>query len=137
MMRCVLALDRPDPRAEEARLHIIKTNLSRIPDPVGITLADTGPEISARVPEGQRFDTLKDRACAFLELRLRKGPLPASSLYEEAEQAGIGKRTLLAAKEKLGVVALHPDKEYKTWRWSLGIKTDDVSEEPPLPYRDD
>jgi len=121
MMRSVIALDKPDPRDAKLRLHVIKSNLVKLPTACGLTLAESGgvPETSPTAPAPARVQTMTERAIEFLEARLSSGPRIADELYYEGKQVGIGERTLRVAKDKLGIIPLPRDKKNPKWRWAL------------------
>ncbi len=128
MMRTVVALDKPDPRADALRLHVIKNNLERIPEPLGLELAATGgaPVPVSEAPRAQRAETLTERACDFLESRLKDGPRTPDEIYYEAKQIGISERTVQIAKKKLEIVSIAADSTNPKWRWALrGVPPDD------------
>lgn len=55
-------------------------------------------------------------ATKFLENLLARGPLMASELFDQAEQAGISRATLRRAKAELGIT---PRKTAEGWVWTL------------------
>jgi hypothetical protein len=47
--------------------------------------------------------TPREKAEAFLERELQKGPMPAKKLFEKAQRQGLSLKTLRRAKKELGV----------------------------------
>ena len=105
----------PDRRA----LAVSKNNLAAFPETVGYELVSAGPfgvgkvrwlgslGLSAddlvRPPGGEAPTPAQDAAADFLLDALADGPRLARELYAEAEAAGIAKKTLKRAKDRLGV----------------------------------
>ena len=117
--RVVWALDVPDV-AEKAnkRLSVIKSNLAKFPDPVGMTIDETGVRFGA-APEAPRPETRADQAIDLLLNLLQGGPRPANEIEQEFNDAGISIATLKRGKAKLGVVSI---KDRTGWKWSLPAK---------------
>ena len=101
--RVVWALDKPDPVAEAVRLRVIKSNLSQLPLPIGLTISGHGVEFG-EVPEVYREPTAMDRAVEFLRYQLEQNPQPLTHLLTEAKAEGISERSLHRAKDTAGVV---------------------------------
>ena len=102
--RVVWALDKPDLADEAVRLRVIKSNLSQLPPPLGLTISGQGVEFG-EAPETYREPTAMDEAIEFLRCQLERKPRPRFELLPEAEAQGIRPRTLDRAKRKAGVVS--------------------------------
>lgn len=117
MSRVIWGIDAPDPnRRERRRLVVVKSNLSKLPDPLGFEISEAGITW-CQAPSEPRTETVQDRAEEFLLATLGKEPLSAAYIFEEANQAGISERTLKRAKATLGIVSVK-DKGGR-WVWSL------------------
>lgn len=121
--RLVWALDTPDPgRPDTRRLSVIKSNLARFPEPVGLTISDDGITFVA-APEKPKTETQQDKAADLLLALLDDGPVPSTDLKEEVEGAGVSWYAAQRAKEKLGVVAVRRDNR---WFWSLPADVEEI-----------
>lgn len=117
--RCVWAIDKPDALVpDRIRLHQIKNNLARFPEPCGFEISETGITFTD-APGEPKVETQRDKAADLLLALLRDGPILATEMYQEAEGAGIGKATLNRAKKALGVVARRKE---GCWWWALPAK---------------
>lgn len=119
MMRVVIAIDQPDVTNKALRMRVIKSNLSLMPEPVGIELRADGPVRLDWSPSVPRPMSAADRACEFLVARLQQGPRPAIEMLEEAKQLGISQASLIRARAKLMIVVARIEDH---WEWSLPVK---------------
>ena len=117
--RLVWALDVPDPGTPlRKRLAVIKSNLSRFPDPIGIaSIEDSGVQFGT-APTEPRQESLLDRACELLLTLLHNGPVLVADLEKEQKGAGMSWDTFKRAKERLGIVARR-DGHARAWLWAL------------------
>lgn len=114
--RVVWALDVPDQtQPERKRLHVIKSNLARYPQPIGLTIDDDGVHFGA-APESPRDETMVDKAADLLLALLQAGPIRATQVYEEGKQASFSESAIRRAQKRLGVVAR---KTGNVWYWAL------------------
>jgi hypothetical protein len=114
--RIVWALDVPDPGDKETkRLAVVKSNLARFPEPVGVKWSEDMIGF-ADAPEVPQMETVAGKAMDLLTAILEREPLPYHSVENEFQQAGISKRTLERAKIKLGVIST---KKHDGWYWGL------------------
>jgi putative DNA primase/helicase len=117
--RLVWALDVPDPKIRDIkRMQVIKSNLSKFPDPVGVTIDGTGVKF-VDAPETPKIETKLDQAIDLLMALLQANPVAATQIETEFNQAGISNPTMKKAKAKLGVVSV---KTKTGWMWSLPAK---------------
>ena len=113
--RSILALERPDPNLEAVRVKQIKNNLTKKPDDLGFEWADN--LLAFRdAPQEPKVETMKDQAINLLQLLLKDGPVAATEIYTEAEEAGMSKNTMRAAKKALGIAARQ---SAGRWHWAL------------------
>lgn len=127
--RVVWALDAPNANeADHRRLSVIKSNLGRFPEAVGMRIADTGVTFDA-APQAPKPETQADKAIDLLRALLARGPMKVSDLETEANGAGISWRTFNTAKEKLGIVARKERTRGGAWTWALPYRTADTGEE--------
>lgn len=133
----LLAADPDNPDTGRV-LAVAKSNLARIPPSLRLQLVQEEGHDFATVFWGDVCDLsasrllaagqdspsrrAKDTAKDFLSDALVDGPVAASEIEAEAEEAGIAKRTLKRAKKQLGVTATKigkPGEEDQHWVWAL------------------
>lgn len=114
--RVIWAIDTPNLQDKETkRLSVIKSNLAKKPEPIGFVIND---EITfTDAPEKPKVETLQDRGVDLLLNLLSKGAMPAKTIEEEFDGAGLSKRTLWEAKKALAIVSTKQPQ--KGWLWSL------------------
>lgn len=129
--RSVIALHRLEDgdQTSPVRVESIKSTFCAPPEPFGFTVTDRGL-VFGEAPEAIRPVTQQDKAADLLLTLLKSGPVASSKLYEEAEGAGISKRTLKIAKKNLGVVANRQGGASGHWEWALPARLGD--EEIPV-----
>jgi putative DNA primase/helicase len=117
--RVILAIDVPDPKDKEAkRLSVIKNNLARFAEPVGLSIDGEGVAFGD-APQEPYTETLQERAADLLLMLLASGPMPSADIRKEVEEAGLSWHAAKRAKEKLGIAVIKPD---GVWHWSLPAK---------------
>ncbi len=120
--RVVWALDTPDPQDKETRrLSQVKNNLSRTPQPLGLTIGAAGVTF-VDAPEAPRQVSQQDAAINFLLALLATEALPAEEVLEQAKLAGHSERTVKRAKDKIGVVSMKKGGGSGPWLWGLPAK---------------
>ncbi|MBA2715246.1 MAG: AAA family ATPase, partial [Rubrobacteraceae bacterium] len=130
-----------DPQDENRRvLASTKNNLSMPPASLmfGLEEAESGSvrvnwlgqsEVSAKdilaTPQDQEHADARSEAVEFLNEVLVDGPVAASQVKEEAEDAGISERTLARAKKAVGVISYREGEAGKRgkgqWLWKLPV----------------
>jgi hypothetical protein len=96
--------DRNGPR----RLEIVKTNLARYPEPLGMELKPLHPkgvwlEYTSEPPQPYQQPTKIDECSEWLVGVLDEaGPLRPQEIVEQAETEGFSRRTVYRARSKLG-----------------------------------
>ena len=116
--KVIWAIDTPDiTNKENKRLKIIKNNLAKLPNPLGMTISDQGVGFG-EAPKAARVETQTDKAADILISLLTKQPMKANDIMDEIEQAGISWHTAKIAKEKIKIVSI---KKVDGWYWSLPI----------------
>ncbi len=118
LARTVWALERPNPASALLRLRVIKSNVARIPDALGLKTTDRGIEWTEEVPAQPRKKTKEEEAMDFLHEALKSGPRLGKELEEEADQDGITTATLRRASKRLGVIKEKRKKD-GLWEWKL------------------
>jgi len=122
MVRCQIAIDRPDPKGEWRRVQVLGENLGVAPQPIGFRFVQGGLEFGP-APEKGRKKTEKDDAEDWLRQRMKPGEIyKASDLQAEALQHGHSNRTIRkAATERLRIFPrpLREDGKIKEWDWKL------------------
>lgn len=122
--RVVWALDIPNPTDKEhKRLSVIKNNLARFSESIGLRIASTGVAFG-NAPAIPHKETLQDRAEDLLLAILNQGNgrRLASEIIEELEQAGISKHAGYRAKDTLNLVSF---KDGSRWYWALPVQEED------------
>jgi replicative DNA helicase len=120
--RMVWALDTPDPNDEETRrLAVIKSNLARFPEPLGLRVTEQGV-LSCSAPEPPRSTSVIDQAIEALRTLLEHGPMPATEIFVELREMGVSESTARRAQRKLGI---KPRKEARAWMWGLPAAEED------------
>ncbi len=97
------------------RLSVIKSNLARFPERIGLTIDDQGVKFGI-APEPPRVETVTDKAADLLMALLSDEPMRATVIEDEFKQAGISWKTANIAKKKLGISAI---RKADGWYWSL------------------
>lgn len=113
--RVIWALDTPDRGSPRLRLSMIKNNLRRLAEPIGVEFTETGVTFGD-APKEPHVETLKEKAADLLLVLLQHGPMKGEDVYLEGEQAGISKRTIGDAKRALKIVSIRKD---DGWYWGL------------------
>jgi len=114
--RLVWALDAPNPTHPEAlRLSVIKSNLARFPEPLGLSIAEGGLTFAA-APKAEKEPSAEEAAETFLLDLLSAGPVESADVLAEARRAGIAEKTLRRAKDRLWVRSF---RDGGLWCWEL------------------
>ncbi len=121
-VRMVWALDCPSGATNgPRRLSVIKSNLARIPKPIGMVIGEENGVFSVEfgpAPEGPKIESQVERAMAVVEQTLADGPKYAVDMETVARVEGISWRTMMAAKRRLGVRAeKEAGSQNGRWRW--------------------
>jgi hypothetical protein len=119
--RVIIALDRPDPEAEAARLAVIKSNLAKMPKALGFTISEEGIDFRHEAPRAPRGDSAIAKAEEFLRVTLQSAPMRWRDLERIASDARVSRNSLYGARENIGIVAV-PDPDDPSGRgrlWSL------------------
>lgn len=104
--RVVWAIDSPDPLDQgNWRLHVIKSNLARFPEPIGFHIGDNAIPRFGPPPSPPRSTSMLQEAVGFLLERLSAGPQKGTEMFDEAKERGISPATLKRAKASLHVVS--------------------------------
>jgi len=119
--RLIWALDAPDQtNVDNKRLSVIKSNLAKKPEPIGVTIGKDGAATFGAAPVLPHVETVADKAADLLMALLSDQPMPATELEKEMEHAGISWVSAKRAKQKLGIVSIR--KEDSKWYWSLPVR---------------
>ncbi len=81
-------------------------------------------------PDEQEDGSVLKEAEALLNALLADGPMPAKEAKREAREAGVSERSLIRAKEKLGITS-NKRGMYGPWYWSLASHDSKATEAPP------
>lgn len=117
--RSVIAIDSPDPDdRNRVRVHVIKSNLCKPPEPIGFCFEEHGAQYSD-APTKARNETQMDRAVELLRVLLQKGPMKALEVLEQGKGMTISERTMRSAKKKLGVVDTREGGRHGHSMWAM------------------
>ena len=120
MARVVWGIDQPNPEDDARRLSMVKSNLTKSPEPLGFEMTDEGIIWSA-APVEPRGETQVDRAVSFLSIALRRSPKSVLELFSEGEQAGLSVMTLRRAKDRLRIIATKTKGISGRGGWTWGL----------------
>jgi len=113
--RLIWALDAPDVgHIDNKRLSVIKSNLGKKPEPVGVMIDNIGVLFGA-APEKPHIETLLDKAIDLLMSLLGSEPVRSTIIDDEFKQAGLSRRAQNDDKQKQNIIA--PQKS-DGWYWS-------------------
>ena len=115
--RMVWAVDQPDPKDNQKRLKVIKSNLGLLPDPIGFLITSKGIEYQPlnEKKSKRQIELAKEFLCDVLS----SGSVLASEVENLAEQKSITKRTLDSAKGEIGVISNKSREVNGAWVWCL------------------
>lgn len=117
--RVVWALDSPDPNNKDAkRLQVIKSNLARFPEPIGMSVNGQGVMFSTS-PNTPKKRTVVDDACDLLTSLLSNGREWAQMIESEFDSAGLSWDSAKRAKKGLGILS---KKDGDRWYWYFPAK---------------
>jgi hypothetical protein len=117
--RLVWALDVPDStRPDDIRLGVIKSNLEKFPDPLGMKISESGMTFG-EAPEPPKTETVTDRAVELLLSMLDDGPISMNEIRDALDANNISERTAREAKKRLGIVSVRVGGRDGNWLWSL------------------
>jgi hypothetical protein len=109
-------LDTPDlTNKDNRRLSVIKSNLGKKPEPIGVIIDDGGVNFGA-APQLPHTETVSDKAADLLLSLLADEPIRSKIIEDEFKQAGLSWRAKDNAKKKLKIVTF---KKNDGWYWSL------------------
>jgi len=123
LARTVWAISQPDPNSPELKkMYVIKSNLDKFPEPLGLTITEEGV-VPSELPRSlvryssQAPVTLKkaEQAAAFLETLFKDGPVPSAKVEQAVKEAGLSYHAAKRAKTKLGLISDEWDGT-KWWR---------------------
>lgn len=115
--RLVWAIDKPDPSQDVKRLHVIKSNLARWPEPIGLAIDDNGVGFCA-APSMPVPVTLKDQASDVIRDLLNTGAVPVKDVREAIDGAGLSWHAAKRAKQAMGIESV---KVGGTWVWQYPL----------------
>jgi len=116
--RVIWALDDPDSSSGNKRLRVIKSNLGDKPNPIGYRVDENGVHFG-NTPMLISKISAAEEAANFLRSILQDGPVNAQEIYKTADEFGIQKRTLNAAKSILGISSEKEREKNGKWLWEL------------------
>ncbi len=120
MVRCQIAVDRPDPKSKWCRVRVLGENLGNAPQPIGFRITEQGLEFGP-APEKPSKAPAKDDAKKWLEANMKPGEWhKAAELQDSAEDDGFSETALRRARNELGIVKPnHVRKTSDGWEWKL------------------
>ncbi len=118
--RVVMALDVPDASNKDLkRLQVIKSNLSKFPQPLGLEITGDGIVFTTAPKKEQKQTALNEAGELLMYLwdnRQKEHKLWVSDLQHEAEKGGVSWKSMLRAKDELGFKSKKKDNR---WYWYL------------------
>ena len=118
--RVVWGVDRPDPQNDQqARMYMVKNNLSPRLDPIGFTRGDHGLSFGDD-PTMEAPKSARQQAAEFLLKFLADGPKASKDVKKKAEEREFSESTLNRAKADLGIKS---DRVGDHWTMALPSKT--------------
>ena len=117
--RIIIGLNIPNPDFPDKRkLEVIKNNLGKYPEPIGISITDHGIDTILDIEKWSNPKSVSQKALAkqFLTEILCDGCKLSSNILTEAKNKEINEQTLRRAKEDLGIRAR---REGKFWVWEF------------------
>ena len=127
MVRCQIAIDRPDKSSEWRRVQVLGENLGIAPQPIGFRFTDTGLEFG-EAPEKPGNNSVKDKAGDHLREVMKTGEwYLAETMISGAKQFGFSNNAIQRAREDLGItlgtgfIRQREDGKYE-WGLPLGNK---------------
>ncbi len=106
--------DFPDKR----KLHVIKSNLGKYPESIGISITDHGIETVGDIDQyaNKQNVTQRDRAKDYLREYLKDGYKPSKMIYQKGKEKGLDQQTLKRAKDDLGIIVR---RQGPGWVWEF------------------
>jgi len=128
--RVIWAIDSPDETDDlHRRLSVVKNNLAPYAPPIGFRIADGGITFTNNAPRKRRPETVADKAKEFLLSALEHGARRSAEVQQEAEEAGISRRSFFDARDQLGIVAVKKQDGGKyVWFMSLPARQQEIQE---------
>jgi archaellum biogenesis ATPase FlaH len=118
--RVVINIDQPNRNISTKRISVVKSNLGKLPAPIGFEILENGTIKFTDPPEEQIPNSQLETAKAFLLDLLHDGAQKAKDVYEAAQENNISKKTLQLAKKQLSVKSSKTEENGKSfWNWSL------------------
>jgi putative DNA primase/helicase len=117
LSRLVWGVDQPDPHTDAKRMSVVKSNLARFPEPIGLSIGDDGL-IFVTAPAKPIQETQLQLCKDFLRDILDAGAMPVSDIEKELNGRGLSLATARRAKKALGIEHVKP-KGPKVWVWQL------------------
>ena len=100
------------------RLRVLKSNLARVPEPLGFVVGEEGVTWMDPPVDPQAQSAI-EAAARFLTTILREGPRPATEVSRQAAESGISTAALRRAKQRLRVESRKAPGSGGVWSWSL------------------
>jgi hypothetical protein len=100
--RSIIAMDEPGSGDDnDIRVHIVKANLCREPQPLGMRMTDDGRAEWVEAPKAPGRTSKQVEAKKLLKSMLAAGPVAATAVDEQAELAGISPSTMDRSRFRL------------------------------------
>jgi len=116
--RSIIAVDGACPGADTVRVHSLKCNFARPPEPFALRITEHGCEPTA-LPDAPRRDHVQAEAEQFLVALLHGGAVAASEVHSEARARGISTGTLARARQALAIAVLPDPGDGRKTLWQL------------------
>lgn len=113
--RCVIGIERPDPKRDLIAMKVVKTNLPKLPEPVGYRITDKGLEFSGAPEKPQKAigNVLK-----WLRARVPRDQwVDAKPILIEGASLNFSGATICRARKKLGIDDRKNNRKSE-WHWA-------------------
>lgn len=124
--RSIIAVDKPAGDRSALRVHSVKCNLPRQPEPFGLEIG-TDSCRQAPLPEPRRPDQAQANAESFLKEVLADGAIPSKEAQALARDRRISTGTLTRAREALDVEIIRDPDDGRRTLWKLRDRSVDRS----------
>jgi hypothetical protein len=118
LARVIWLIDDPNSADGYKRLSVGKLNIAKKPDPIGYKVDEDGVHFG-KTPQPIIKKSALDGAIEFLRELLADGAVEAKEIFETAAEFGIQKRTLSAAKSRLGIRSRREGGKNGKWFWEM------------------
>jgi hypothetical protein len=121
LARIVIGIDHPQPTSRDEdpvmRLQVLKSNLARLPAPLGFEVGAEGIAW-CEAPEEERRETASDRATSYLKDVLARKPIRREDVFDR-RPGEVSRDALYEARRRLRIVEVRDPEHWRKVLWSL------------------